>query len=189
MRTIELNREYRKPGRGGVLFDACHGMVNFDNDVATAAVSQGFWPDIISTDFSPKTLYSPPVVSLPRLVSKFVALGMSLKEALKRVTLTPAEMVGISSELGDLSPGSIADIAIFKPEEKLQEYPDFHGKPLGGNLHLSPRSTIKGGKNCLCNGGSILSRIIYRDHHYGYQYINQGRRRCSAANCSSEILL
>ncbi len=130
----------------GVLFDACHGMVNFDNNVAATAIRQGFYPDIISTDYSPKTFYRPPVVSLPRLVSKFTALGMSLEETLKRVTLNPARMLGAASELGDLSPESTADIAIFKIEETAQKFPDFQGNPLEGNIQLSPKCTIREGK-------------------------------------------
>ncbi len=149
--TILDNNNTIKPGilkarEKGVLFDACHGRVNFNLNIAKAALEQNFLPDIISTDHSPKNLFRSPVVSIPRLVSKFAALGMPLEEVLRRVTLFPARMLGMEDELASLQPGTTADIAVFRTEKRRVVFSDFQGRTMEGDSLLTPLCTIKNGR-------------------------------------------
>ena len=63
--------EIRRARERGVVFDASNGRSNFSFQVARPAVGE-FLPDIIS-DISPVTFYKRPAVSLPRLMSKYLA--------------------------------------------------------------------------------------------------------------------
>ena len=98
----------------GVLFDVGHGMNSFNFDVAEAAIADGFPPDTISTDQYLQHVGSSPQHDLPRTLSKLMAAGMSEADALARVTARPAELLGLSGEVGTLAPGACADLAVLR---------------------------------------------------------------------------
>ncbi len=98
----------------GVLFDVGHGMNSFNFDVAEAAIADGFPPDTISTDQYLQHVGSNPQHDLPRTLSKLMAAGMSEADALARVTARPAELLGLSGEVGTLAPGACADLAVLR---------------------------------------------------------------------------
>ena len=129
----------------GVLFDACNGRSNFDTDVAKKAMQQGFIPDIISTDMTTSTLYIQPVISLPFVMSKYLALGMSLPDVIRKSSLFPAKLLGLDRQIGRIEEGFIGDIAIFKLKKKKVEFVDYLGKKMVGSEVLVPQATIKDG--------------------------------------------
>lgn len=131
--------------RRGVLFDACNGNANFSFRVAEAAIEQGFLPDIISSDLTPMSLHKPFVYDLPRLLSKYLMLGMSIQETLKRATLAPAKQLGLERELATLAPGTPADLAVFRLAEQPVSFLDREGANRIGNQVLLPQMTIKDG--------------------------------------------
>ena len=53
----------------------------------------------------------PPGYSVPELMSVFTALGMSLEEVVKAVTVNPANVRRVA-DLGTLSPDSAGDAAV-----------------------------------------------------------------------------
>ena len=128
----------------GVLFDACNGKGNFEFKTALPAVMDGFFPDIISTDMSPISQYSHPVISLPRLLSKYMAMGMSLSDVLDAATLTPAKQLGMS-ELATLQEGTVADIAVFRLIDSKTKHYDLNGEFITGKQIFVPQMTIKDG--------------------------------------------
>ncbi|MFO1002693.1 MAG: amidohydrolase family protein [Planctomycetaceae bacterium] len=70
----------------GVMFDVGHGVGAFVWRVAEPACEKfGFWPDTISTDLHHFNLHGP-VVDLPTTMSKFLYLGMPIKDIVKVVT-------------------------------------------------------------------------------------------------------
>ena len=79
----------------GILFDIGHGMNSFHFDVAEVAIANGFLPDTISTDQYIRHVDSNPQHDLPRTLSKLLAAGMTEADALARVTVRPAEFLGI----------------------------------------------------------------------------------------------
>lgn len=112
-----LNREgkvrnsYIKAREKGIKFDLGHGAANFSFTMAAPAMSQGFYPDTISTDHHRSSLLSCNA-NMPECMTKMLALGMSLEETVRRSTVEPALQLG-HPELGNLSVGSEADIAVF----------------------------------------------------------------------------
>src|SRR2546422_5416231 len=51
--------------------------------------------------------------SLPWVMSKFMAMGLSLEEVVQRATIEPAKLIGRVPGLGTLAVGAPADVAIF----------------------------------------------------------------------------
>lgn len=130
----------------GVLFDAANGKSNFSLAVARTALAAGFLPDVISTDLTAMTAGpSPHVGSLPRVLSKYLALGMGLPEILRRCTEIPARIMGLEGRCGTLRPGARADLAVFRPEDQRWEQLDYCGEALRCERLLVPQLTILGG--------------------------------------------
>ncbi len=133
----------------GVLFDASNGRSNFDIEICRKAIEQGFTPDIISSDNNAGSWFLQPLHSLPRILSKFIALGMPLEDVLRAATSKPAELTG-RPELGSLAEGTTADVAIFKLKRKNVPYSDINGHTFTGSQVLVPMMTFKGGKCMYC---------------------------------------
>ncbi len=131
----------------GVLFDAANGRGNFSLRVAKSALAAGFLPDIISSDLTVFTFRgSPHVRSLPHVLSKYLSLGLSLPEVLRRCTENPARLLGMEGEIGTLRPGARADVAVFRLEDRIWEQEDFCGEKIRCEQLLVPRMTFLGGK-------------------------------------------
>ena len=98
----------------GVLFDLGHGGGNFHFRNAVPAVRQGFWPDTISSDLN-LVAANGPMIDLPTVMSKFLAMGVPLKDVIRLTTSGPA-MVIHRPALGQIAVGSEADIAVLRLE-------------------------------------------------------------------------
>lgn len=129
----------------GVNLDVGHGRGSFSFNVAEKALAQGVSPQTISSDLHHYNVFGP-VYNLATTVSKFLYLGLSLNEALSKVTVTPAKLLGIDEELGNLRKGSIADVSIFKLKKGNFSFLDTVGKTVVGNRLLKPAAVVKGGK-------------------------------------------
>lgn len=140
----------------GILFDCAHGSMNFSLDVAKTAISEGFLPDIISSDLSTLSFMKPPAYSLAHILTELLNLGMSFEELLPRVTTIPARQTGYRPE-GFLVPGAPADLALFRVEKKKILFRDHYGGRMEGDRILRPMMTIKNGM------------ILYRQ----YDFFNQ----------------
>lgn len=131
----------------GVVFDAANGRGNFSLFVARGALRAGFLPDVISSDLTVSTFRgSSHVRSLPHVLSKYLALGLSLPEVLRRCTEIPAKLLGMEGEIGTLHPGARADIAVFRLTEQAWEQEDFCGERIRCEQLLVPQMTFCGGK-------------------------------------------
>lgn len=95
----------------GIIFDVGHGAGSFWYRLAAPAMEQGFMPDSISTDLHIRNVNGV-VVDMQTTMSKLLNLGMPLEEVIMRSTVTPAQEIG-RPELGNLSVGAEADIAVF----------------------------------------------------------------------------
>jgi|HubBroStandDraft_6_1064221.scaffolds.fasta_scaffold19636_2 dihydroorotase len=96
----------------GVLFDLGHGAGSFSWRVAEAASGAGFWPDTLSSDVNQLGIRGP-VFDLPTVMSKFLHLGMTLPEVIAATTTRPAEILGLTGQVGSLRPGCYADVALY----------------------------------------------------------------------------
>lgn len=100
----------------GVLLDVGHGMSGFDAAVGRAMVEAELPPDTVSTDLH--TYSESRVIDLPTVLSKFLAFGMLLPDALVRATLAPARAVGLDVDgVGTLDVGAPADVAVLRVVE------------------------------------------------------------------------
>jgi dihydroorotase len=128
----------------GILFDVGHGRESFSFPVAQAALSQGFLPNTISTDLTPLTM--PVVHDLPTTMSKFLELGLSLKQVIERTTTNTAKAIGREQDLGALRPGMTSDIAAFEIEEGRFEFVDSFGESMTARRRLKPVLTVLAGE-------------------------------------------
>ncbi len=107
-----LRRSVWEARERGVLFDIGHGMASFSYAVAERAIGEGFLPDTISSDQYLRHVGSQPQHDLALTMSKVIAAGMSERDAVERVTVVPARLLGLEGEVGTLAPGSCADLVV-----------------------------------------------------------------------------
>lgn len=129
----------------GVIFDCCHGSINFSFRVAKQALEQEFFPDVISSDLNTVTWCKPPLYNLTTVMSKLLLLGMPLHKILACVTSTPARLMNEQTELGTLVPGSCADIAILRIQKRTVHFQDTEGVWMEGDQLIVPMATILDG--------------------------------------------
>ena len=87
----------------GVIFDVGHGGGSFLWRQAVPAMKQGFIPDSISTDLHIGSMNAG-MKDMLNVMSKFLAMGMSLDDVMLRSTWHPAREIK-REELGNLSVG------------------------------------------------------------------------------------
>jgi dihydroorotase len=147
----KVRPEVRAARQRGVILDVGHAGVHCDVEVVKAALAQGLPPDTISTDIH----IGPPgriVYKMNDLVSKFHALGMSLKDAVAASTLRPAQALGLAGSLGSLAPGMAGDAAVFDLREGRFVWHDMAGHNVDGKLRLDTFLTVRDGAVCWREG-------------------------------------
>lgn len=136
----------RDARRRGVIFDCCHGSINFNFTVAEQALAEGFAPDVITSDMNSVTWNMPPLFGLTTVMSKFLMMGMPLNELLACVTSVPARLMREEGNLGTLAPGSCADIAILRVDETAVVFVDSEGQKRTGGQYFRTIATLLDGK-------------------------------------------
>jgi len=128
----------------GVIFDVGHGAGSFLWRQAVPAVRQGFVPDSISTDLHVHSMNAG-MKDLLNVMSKFLALGMSLEDVIARATWHPAREIH-QDGLGHLSVGAPADIAVLRVVSGNFGFLDARGTRLNGSQKLVAELTIRAGR-------------------------------------------
>jgi dihydroorotase len=128
----------------GVKFDVGHGGGSFYFRQAEPLVRQGFWPDSISTDLHGGSVNGA-MIGMLNVMSKFLALGVPLKEVIRQSTTNPAVQIK-RPELGQIAPGSEADIAVLRLENGDFGFVDVRGGRITGNQRLGCEMTIRAGE-------------------------------------------
>lgn len=126
----------------GVIFDVGHGSGSFWFRNAVPAAKQGFIPDSMSTDLHTGN-YN--VVSMTNVMSKFLAMGVPLEDVIRRSTVNPAAEIR-RPDLGTLSVGKDADIAVLELTKGHFSYIDCGVARMDGNVRLEARMTIRAGR-------------------------------------------
>jgi dihydroorotase len=121
----------------GVIFDVGHGGTSFQYYTAVPLMKAGFVPDSISTDLHTSSMNSA-MKDMLNVMGKFLAMGMTLQEVVRRSTWNPARQIGLE-QLGNLSIGSPADIAVVRVEKGRFGFVD----PAGGRMESSTRLTCE----------------------------------------------
>lgn len=130
--------------RRGIVFDVGHGGGSFVYAQAEPALAQGFPPDTISTDLH-STSMNAGMKDMPNVMSKLMAMGLSVGDVIARSTAAPAKVIG-RPELGQLAPGAGADVAVFSLREGSFGYVDIDGVKRVGRQRLECEATVRAGK-------------------------------------------
>ena len=92
MRIIDdsgkLRDEAKQAWDSGVVMDIGHGAGSFSFETAEALMSVGYKPDVISSDIHQNSIAGP-MFDMPTCLSKFMALGMSLKRLYRHQPRSP----------------------------------------------------------------------------------------------------
>jgi dihydroorotase len=128
----------------GIVFDVGHGGGSFVWDQAIPATEQGFLPNSISTDLHTGSMNAG-MKDMLNIMSKFLNMGMSLNEVIAISTWYPAKYIK-HEELGHLSEGAVADIAVLSLKEGDFGFADVRGKKMRGTQKLECELTVLGGK-------------------------------------------
>ena len=127
----------------GVIFDVGHGNGSFLWSCAIPLMKAGFIPDSISTDLHYSSMMGG-MRDMLNVMSKFLALGMSLDEVILRSTWNPAKEIQ-HEELGHLSVGAPADLAVLRVEKGKFGFVDQLGGTFGGTQRLKCELTLRDG--------------------------------------------
>ena len=128
----------------GIIFDVGHGGGAFSWIQAVPSFKQGFIADVISSDLHIGSMNSG-MKDMTNLMSKFLALGLPLKEIILRATWNPAKYIN-KPDLGNLSVGAEADIAVFNLKEGDFGFLDVRGLKFKGTQKLEAELTLRAGK-------------------------------------------
>ena len=128
----------------GIIFDVGYGGISFSFSQAIPAIKNGFYPNSISTDLHTGSMNNAMKDEL-NVMSKFLNMGMDLVSVIKATTSNPAKEIK-HEELGNLSVGSEADVAILNLREGKFGFFDYVGYKIDGNKKLECEMTIRAGK-------------------------------------------
>ncbi|MEZ4774589.1 MAG: amidohydrolase/deacetylase family metallohydrolase [Bacteroidia bacterium] len=128
----------------GVLFDLGHGGAGFWFSEAIPALQQGLWPNSFGTDMH-RFSVNAGMKDLLNVMSKYLAMGMPLEDVLIRGSWYPAKALK-REDLGNLSEGSVADIAVLALRKGKFGFTDAGGNRITGKRKLEAELTIRAGK-------------------------------------------
>jgi dihydroorotase len=129
----------------GIWTDFSHGG-HLAWEVAEASAQQGWFPDTISTDIHRG--HVPPVgivFDLATTMSKFLYLGLTVDQAVEKVTTTPSRMFKFPDKIGTLQAGNVADVTLSELRTGDFDLYDSRRQKRVGHQKFVPIATVKGG--------------------------------------------
>lgn len=145
----------------GVYFDAGTGGGSFRFRVAIPLIKAGFLPDSLSTDLHADSMNSS-TKDMLNVMSKFMAMGLTLQQVVADTTWHPAREIQ-RPQLGNLSVGAPADVAVLSEEHGRFGYLDMDNTKLMADTRLICELTIRAGKVVYDLNG--LSMDAWNDEH------------------------
>lgn len=137
----------------GVRLDVGHGTASFSFEVARRAIALGILPHSISSDIYCRNRIDGPVRSLALVMSKFLAIGMTLPQVIDCVTVNAALGLRLKSK-GQLTVGYDADLTLFTVQHAPTLLVDAEKESLQADNILVPLAAIRAGKGYLTEQGS-----------------------------------
>ena len=134
----------------GVVFDVGHGAGSFSFKVAERFAEQGYSPGTVSSDVH-KYNVNGPVFDLATTLSKYLHLGYELSDVISFATSNPAAAVGLSTRLGTLKVGAVADVSMLRLAHGSYELMDAEGATRTADRMLVPVETIRAGRRVTLN--------------------------------------
>ena len=146
----------------GIRFSSGNGGKHWCFENLEKAYADGFYPDFISSDIVEYNFYRRPGFNLLYAMNTSLLAGMKLEDVFQAVTMNPAKQLGISSTVGILQPGYIADIAIFDLMETEVEFIDRFRETRKAKQVLVPLMTFRKGaveyRQIFFGGGQDFSK-------------------------------
>lgn len=144
--TQRILPEVLSARRRGVWFDVGNGRTGHLRwDIVDQVMRAGFWPDTISTDWTPEGRTAQ-VFDFPNVLSKFLEFGMPLERVIACATLNPSRVFEVFRDRGTLNAGAPADIAVLELREGPFEFVDNYGNTRSWRRRLFPSATVLAGK-------------------------------------------
>ena len=128
----------------GIIFDVGFGGGSCGFNQMIPSVRQGFLPDVISTDLHYDSMNAG-MKSMSNVMSMFLSLGLTIEDVILRSTWNPAKVIN-RENLGNLSYGSDADVAVFRIVDGEFGYQDAYSQKFIGTKRLENQLTLRGGK-------------------------------------------
>lgn len=143
----------------GIIFDVGYGGASFDFRQALPAIESGFFPNTISTDLHTGSMNSA-MKDILNVMSTFMTMGMEVPDVIKASTWAPAQAIK-REELGHLSVGAVADVAILNMREGNFGFWDRSGHKITGNKKFECEMTIRAGR-IVYNLNGIAEPMVVR---------------------------
>ncbi|MBV4413632.1 amidohydrolase/deacetylase family metallohydrolase [Enterobacteriaceae bacterium YMB-R22] len=143
--TGQLRASVNRALARGVRMDIGHGTASFSFAVARQAIAMGILPHTISSDIYCKNRINGPVYSLAAVMSKFLAIGMTLAQVIDCVTLHAAEGLRLAHK-GRLSVGADADLTVFTVRRQPVVLTDSENDTLQAEEQILPLAALRAGK-------------------------------------------
>ncbi len=128
----------------GVLFDVGHGGAGFWFNQAIPAFKQGLWPNSFGTD-EHRTSMNSGMKNMLNVMSKYMNIGMSVPEIIARGSWNAAKSIK-REDLGNLSEGSVADIAVLSVVNGKFGFVDSGQNRIEGSGKLEAELTVRAGR-------------------------------------------
>ena len=149
----ELRASVTRAISRGVRLDVGHGTASLSFAVAKRAIELGILPHTISSDIYCRNRVSGPVHSLANVMSKFLAIGMSLPQVIECVTANAADGLRLKQK-GRLQVGLDADLTLFTLKRQPTVLVDAENDSLQAEQLLVPLAAIRAGKGYMTEQGS-----------------------------------
>ena len=149
----ELRASVSRAIARGVRLDIGHGSASFSFAVAKRAIAMGILPQTISSDIYCRNRIDGPVWSLAKVMSKFLAIGMSLPQVIACVTHHAADGLRLRHK-GRLAVGYDADLTLFDLRHQPVLFTDAENDSLQADQLLTPLAAIRAGKGYMTEQGS-----------------------------------
>jgi len=143
-KTRQLKPFIKEAQARGIIFDVGFGGASFAFDQALPAIKAGFYPNTISTDLHTGSMNNA-MKDMLNVMSIFMTMGMEVPAIIKASTWAPAQSIK-REELGNLSVGSVADIAVLGIREGNFGFFDRIGHKETGTKKFECQATIRNGK-------------------------------------------
>ena len=162
----KLNPALAEGRKRGVLFDLGFGGGSFSWPVAVEAYKEGFALDSISTDLHTASMNAA-MKDMLNIMSAQMAAGAKLDDVIRQSTWNPAQEIQ-RTELGNLSVGSPADVAVLRVENGKFGYADMYGGRMKGDKRLVCELTLRAGK--VVYDLNAISRDDWQSLPTGYRH-------------------
>lgn len=130
----------------GVLLDAAPGRGHLNFKLAAAAMARGFAPYALGTDVIKLAEEQPHFYCVAAVASKFIALGLTLADAIAAATINPARILGEADRRGSLRVGMPADITLLDLHDgDFLLHDGRAGNMIPATIYLSPARVLKNG--------------------------------------------